>query len=239
MELSLDPVAADWLPIVCKALAEIDGAYLSQLQGHEGWLPGKNHIFNAFSLPLANTHTILLGESPYPRTQSANGYAFWDAAVCELWSEKGLAKPVNRATSLRNFIKMLLHAEGALVDDFSQTAIAKLDKSHRIASIDELFGNLMHQGVLLLNASLVLSDKPVQQDAKAWLPFLQSLFWQLSEIKPSISLLLFGKIAQKIAPLRPQGLASLEAEHPYNLSFITNPKVNAFFEPMNLLHASR
>ena len=41
---------------------------------------------------------VLFGESPYPRAQSANGYAFWDAAANSLWAEEGgLHQLLNRA----------------------------------------------------------------------------------------------------------------------------------------------
>ena len=96
--------------------------------------------------PLSSVRTILFGESPYPREGSANGYAFWDAAVENLWSDSGLSKAVNRATSLRNFIKMLLLARGDLNHDFSQPAIAQLDKSTFHRTADEFFTGLLNKG---------------------------------------------------------------------------------------------
>lgn len=234
--LRLDNIHPQWLPIVKTALDTVDPDYIKRLE-QSVWLPGEPDIFNAFSLALDKTSTILLGESPYPRQQSANGYAFWDASVDCLWSDKGLAKSVNRATSLRNFMKMLLCAEGRLITDFSQPAIAQIDKQGFISTATELFQNMMQCGILLLNASLVLSDKPVSYDAKAWQPFVKSVLRQLSEKKPSVRLLLFGKIAQRVAPWCPSTLDRITAEHPYNLSFITNPKVIDFFKPLNLLHA--
>ena len=63
----------------------------------------KEHFTNPLDMIMAEYFQIF-----------ANGYAFWDAAVNELWSDNGLSKAVNRATSLRNFIKMLLVTEGAL-----------------------------------------------------------------------------------------------------------------------------
>lgn len=233
--IALSNVHPEWQPLVRSALAKVDPDYLQQLAEDEHWLPGKLNIFNAFSLPLSKTTTLLLGESPYPRRESANGYAFWDANVATLWSEKGLSKAVNRATSLRNMLKMLLHARGELVDDFSQGAIAALDKSAYVQTLQQLFNNMLNQGFLLLNASLVLSDKRVGYDAKHWQPFMQHILFELTEIKPSLKLLLFGKIAQQVE------LASrfdcLIAEHPYNISFITNPDVLEFFKPLDLLSA--
>jgi len=226
-----------WHAILQTALSTMDPAYLKQLEASNHWLPGSEKIFNAFSLPLENTRYILFGESPYPRAQSANGYAFWDAAVDHLWSETGLSKSVNRATSLRNFIKMLLVARKDLTSDCSQPAIAKLEKTHYIQTIQDLFNHLMNAGFLLLNASLVLSEKyPVNQEAKFWQPFMSRLLTQLAD--SDIKLVLFGNIAKKLEKSDHQLIQKfdiLKAEHPYNLSFISNTAVLEFFQPFNLL----
>src|SRR5262245_7286900 len=111
----------------------MDSSYISSLARSSNWLPGPNSIFNAFSLPLDHVNYVLFGESPYPRQESANGYAFWDASVNELWSATGLSKKVNRATSMRNILKMLLIAEGLLdKQQTSQEAIARIDKTHLV-----------------------------------------------------------------------------------------------------------
>ena len=222
-----------WHAILDEALSHIEPDYLKELKSSEDWLPGNKRLFAAFSLPLTSMDYVLLGESPYPREQSANGYAFWDDAVGSLWSETGLSREVNRATSLRNLIKMLLHARGDLAENFSQDAIAKLDKSQYIRTADELFHSFINQGFLLLNATLVYSKGKVNYHARKWQPFIQSIFKQLAELKPSLKLILFGRVAKQApeANLFP----SLIAEHPYNISFITNQDVVDFFNPLDLL----
>src|SRR5438128_2360838 len=111
---NLNSVHSSWNECLQRAVARLNSTYLETLAQSTTWLPGPNKIFNAFTLPIEKVNYVLFGESPYPRRESANGYAFWDAAVQELWSETGLSKRVNRATSLRNILKMLLVAEGAL-----------------------------------------------------------------------------------------------------------------------------
>lgn len=223
-----------WHPYLEVALNELDNDYVSALTKPNDWLPKYSSIFAAFSKPLSTVRYILVGESPYPRAASANGYAFWDANVDALWQEKGLSLAVNRATSLRNFIKMLLHARGDLQGDFSQEAIAKLDKKHFIKTANALFNGLMDKGFLLLNASLIYQEKNVNYHARQWRPFMSSLLKQLALLEFPITLVLFGKIALKLpeADLFP----NLIAEHPYNISFITNPDVLAFFKPLDLLN---
>jgi uracil-DNA glycosylase len=176
---------------------------------------------------------VLFGESPYPRKISANGYAFWDNAVDSLWSEQGLSKPVNRATSLRNFIKMLLIARGSLTTDTSQSAIAQIDKGGLVLTAKQFFEGMMNKGVLLLNASLVYAEGEVPYHARHWKPFMQKVLEQLALIKPTVQLILLGKIAGILPPNKLS--VGLIAEHPYNISFVTNSNVIEFFKPLDLL----
>lgn len=235
--LNFSPINPSWRPLIDQALVDISPYYLKQLSEDDTWLPGHDKIFNAFSLPFDQCHYVLFGESPYPRCQSANGYAFWDGAVHEIWSSNGLSTAVNRATSLRNFIKMLLVADNALeIHDTSQQKIAAVDKSSYVHTLDELFANLLRQGFLLLNASLVLSNNSVTVDAKAWRPFMNNLLEQLCILKPSLKLVLFGNIAAQINHMAAaQCFEQHIAEHPYNVSFINNQKMHALFGPMELL----
>ncbi|WP_415073982.1 uracil-DNA glycosylase [Legionella sp.] len=224
----------DWKELVVQSLATMDKDYLQQLEGDPHWLPGCERLFAAFSLPLEKTHYILLGESPYPRAASANGYAFWDNAVDNLWSPKGLSTTVNRATSLRNWIKMMLVARGDLdAKDTSQERIAQLHKEGLVQTAKQLFQGMMAKGILLLNASLVFSEGKVLYHAKHWKPFMQSLLLQLSVVKPTIKLILLGKVAEMIPQDRLT--VALVAQHPYNISFINNQKVIDFFKPLDLL----
>ena len=91
----------------------------------------------------------------------------------------------------------------------------------------------MQQGILLLNASLVYSPGKVAFHAQQWQQFIIKLFDELSVYNQTVELILLGKIAEK---LKSNSLKTgLLAEHPYNISFITNPLVVKFFKPLDLL----
>src|SRR4051794_35273708 len=110
IEEALALAHASWRPVLVKgleAVAESDPGYLPALAA-DSYLPTDGRLFAAFTQPLDKVRYVLVGEGPYPREQSATGVCFMDGAVESLWSEKGLSKQVNRATSLRNFMKMLL-----------------------------------------------------------------------------------------------------------------------------------
>lgn len=236
-QLNTEIIHPSWQPYVERAMQTMDPDYLFGLASQPNWLPGPAKIFSAFTIPISQVNYVLFGESPYPRAHSANGYAFWDAAVTNLWSPQGLSKPVNRATSLRNIIKMLLIAEGLLSkEDTSQPAIAAIDKNNLIKHNDELFHNLLNHGFLLLNTSPVLSEQAPKLDARAWMPFMKEVLVQLLKDRPQTTFILLGRIATEITPLLPdQTIATLQAEHPYNLSFIKNQDVIDFFRPFHLL----
>jgi uracil-DNA glycosylase len=234
---NLNNIDPSWQECLTSALSKMDAHYLNKLSQSYNWLPGHKNIFNAFTLPVAKVNYVLFGESPYPRAESANGYAFWDAAVTDIWSTTGLSKLVNRATSLRNIIKMLLVANGLLhLPHTSQPDIAQVNKEPLIKTNQALFSNFLKQGFLLLNTSLVLQPTGVQKDALAWQPFLQYVLNFIGEKRPQAQFILLGNIATTLDKLiSGQHITKLYAEHPYNISFISNPTVLQFFNPLNLL----
>ena len=226
-----------WESVLREAYAQLEEDYRKFLEADSGYIPDRENYLNAFrTLPKEKVKYILFGQDPYPREESANGYAFIDARVKEIFSDKGLSKEVNRATSLRNFIKMALVARGNLgLSDLSQDAIASADKTALITSIEELRLNFEKNGVLLLNTALVFTDKKSSsRHVKAWQPFVRSLLKSLETQQPK--LILFGthaKALKKNLPLN--GFETIELEHPYNHTFIANPKALELFGPMHLL----
>ncbi len=226
-----------WESVLREAYAQLEEDYRKFLEADSGYIPDRENYLNAFrTLPKEKVKYILFGQDPYPREESANGYAFIDARVKEIFSDKGLSKEVNRATSLRNFIKMALVARGDLgLSDLSQDAIASADKTALITSIEELRLNFEKNGVLLLNTALVFTDKKSSsRHVKAWQPFVRSLLKSLETQQPK--LILFGthaKALKKNLPLN--GFETIELEHPYNHTFIANPKALELFGPMHLL----
>lgn len=238
-----------WRPHLAEGLAAVARAnpdYLPALAADD-YLPTGQRIFAAFAQPLAGVRYVLVGEGPYPRAESATGVCFMDGAVGSLWCTTGLSKPVNRATSLRNFMKMLLVADGQL-DGACTGGAAMLPVAERalaggtIGTLAELQDNLTRQGFLLLNAALVFRPhvKPVLE-ARAWLPFLQTVLAALADnVRPVPTLVLWGKIAEQLKQL-PEAARFRQvcSEHPFNLSFINHAGMQALFGPMRLLQAGK
>jgi uracil-DNA glycosylase len=239
-----------WRPVLLRgleALNAVDPSYLPALAKDE-FLPTQGRLFAAFDQPLDKVRYVLVGEGPYPRESSATGVCFMDGAVKELWSAQGLSKPVNRATSLRNFMKMLMVADGLLEPDSTGgesvavvSAQAMSPGSEFIQTLPDLQHSLTEHGFLLLNAALVYrTHVPPVREAKAWRPLLQVVLEALADRPglPPPTLVLWGRIAQWLEDLPVvDRFPRLAAEHPYNLSFIQNRTMQDLFGPMHLLRA--
>lgn len=129
---ALDLADVSWRPVLeagLQAVARANPGYLPAL-AVDDYVPTENRLFAAFAQPLDKVRYVLVGEGPYPRAESATGVCFMDGAVGQLWCETGLSKPVNRATSLRNFMKMLLVAGGRLQPDATGGAALAISSWH-------------------------------------------------------------------------------------------------------------
>lgn len=242
--------APSWRPVLLRGLEAVAAAEPSYLPvlANDRFLPTQGRLFDAFTQPLDAVRYVLVGEGPYPREESATGVCFMDGAVRELWSAQGLSKPVNRATSLRNFMKMLMVADGLLTPGNTSgdavaavSARAMLPGSGFIQALPDLQHQLTSKGFLLLNAALVFRPHvPPVKEAKAWRPLLEAVLDALASRtgQSAPTLVLWGKIAQWL-----EGLPALSAfpkavaEHPYNLSFIQNQAMQQLFGPMQLLRS--
>jgi uracil-DNA glycosylase len=260
LESALTSVDVSWQEIVRLSLREIQQRhpdYFLNLSQSD-FLPDADKLFAAFAVPMAQVKFVLFGEGPYPRRASATGFCFMDGMITGLWSEQlgaGFSKPVNRATSLRNFLKMCLVAEGRLsADNTSIEAIASIAKQSHLENfplvhtMQDLQDNFLKHGFLLLNAALIFRPevKPAIE-AKAWqilhrhvLAALAKQNKEQKQAKTVTQLILWGKVAEQISmmidPLDVDHLPSLVAEHPYNLSFIQNAEMQTLFSSLRILH---
>jgi uracil-DNA glycosylase len=231
-------VHPSWQKIIQKCYDKLDIKYREFLEKDVGYFPNFDNFLNAFkTLPLEKTRYILFGQDPYPRKKSAIGYAFIDGLVEEIFCENGLSKRVNRATSLRNFTKMLLVASGDLdKDETTKEKIADLDKSDFIDNIMQLKSNFEKNGVLLLNTSLIFTDKKnTNLHVKEFKPFINELLKSISGF--DIELILFGNAAKDMEKRFSciSGFKVFKTMHPYNVGFIKDSPTIEFFRPMNLL----
>lgn len=253
IEAMLARAHPSWHPTLrqgLEALSRVTPDYLPGLLADD-FLPSGERLFAAFAQPLEAVRFVLFGEGPYPRDASATGVCFMDGAVGCLWANGGLSTQVNRATSLRNFMKMLLVADGRL--DPGRTAgdalapiaaEASSAGTTTVQTLTQLQDNLHANGFLLLNTSLVFRAHVAPlREARAWTPFLNVVLAALAahaaDAGQSLpTLVLWGKVAALVDPLPGAvGFPKVVAEHPYNLSFITNHAMHKLFQPLTLLRS--
>ncbi len=231
-------VENSWGEIILESFNVLDKDYKDFIKNSNSYFPDFNNMFNAFkTLPLEKTRYILFGQDPYPRKESAIGYAFIDAKVKKIFDEKnGLSKEVNRAVSLRNFIKMALIADGRLTqEDTSKEAVKRVKKDDLINDIMELKSNFERNGVLLLNRALIFTKKEdSKKHLKLWYPFIEKILESIKD--KDIELILFGNAAKEIDSMKVSQYFKIHRfEHPYNVSFVCNKNAINFFKPMKLL----
>ncbi len=228
-------MCADWEEIVRISYGSLAKEYRDFLERDRGYFPKKSYIFNAFStLALKRTNYLLLGQDPYPRKESATGYAFIDGRVKSVFDPKrGFSKEVNKATSLRNFLKMTLVAGELISKDAKKEEIIQLPKDGLIESIFDLKNNFEANGILLLNRALIFTKKEQSgYHLKQWRPFMQK-FLQL--LPKRMKIIVFGKSDPALIEVaRKRNLRIVSFEHPYNVSFYKNDEVINFFRPFHL-----
>lgn len=231
MQSQIKKTKNSWQKILSNSFESLDKNYIQSLE-NSSYFP-KNFLAPFNTLDKKDTKYILFGQDPYPRKESAIGYSFIDGKVKNIWSENGLSKEVNRATSLRNFMKMLLYSDGYLIE---KEEIAKIDKSDFIETIYELRDNFEKNGVMLLNIVPIFTTKEdTKKHLKEWIHFSKTF---LQEIEDShVELILFGQLAKTIDKFH-LNMKTHAFEHPYNISFIKNEEVIELFKPMKLLYKS-
>lgn len=229
-------VHKSWQKYVQNAFESLSEDYKFFLHTNKDYFPNYDNFLNAFkTLPKTKTKAILFGQDPYPREISASGYAFIDMQVKDIFAKKGLSLEVNKATSLRNFIKMQLKAQNILQNPTQQN-IAKLDKQKLIYNMNELKNNFEKQGILLLNKALIFTQKSqTSLHVKEFTPFFKTLLASIS-LMP-LDIILFGNIAKNIQTLLPKehNFKLISMPHPYNVSFINNKNALEYFSCKNLL----
>lgn len=159
-------------------------------QGKTIYPPG-SLIFNAFNTtPVDKVKVVILGQDPYHGPGQAHGLCF---SV-----QKGVPPP----PSLVNIFKELQEDVGIRIPNH---------------------GNLTQwaeQGVFLLNASLtVRAGEPMSHSKIGWAQFTDTVIQKISELKPHVVFLLWGKFAQEKKVLIDEAKHHiLKAAHPSPLS---------------------
>ena len=200
----LEGVHESWREILRQGLRAMSSSYVESLRGNpSGWLPGPGKCLRAFCVPVDQVNVVWMGESPYPRRESATGLSFQDGRVDELFRPNGkLSKNVNKATSLRALLKAWFVATGRLSPDKTSAADVKemKDRGGVISKLPELFDRGRERGWLWLNAglSLFVTGDDGDKDAQVleWQPFVKHVLREVTTKANPATCVLLGQRAQ-------------------------------------------
>jgi len=180
-------------------------------------------------VPRECVKAVWLGESPYPRRESANGFSFWDANIQCVFRDSGeFSVGVNKATSLRNLFKAWFVATKRLQKDAtSKNHIRDMPKNGLVMNFPEVFKNGLREGWLWLNAGLSLytGSNAEEKDVQIcrWLPVVESVLQDAS--RRGAEVVLLGTKARKFERNVDNPITFV---HPRMEDFVGDKKVHKF-----------
>ena len=219
-----------WVELLFDALENLDTDFLDRLESNTDWLPGPDRCFAAFSVPRCAVTVVWLGESPYPRAESATGLSFYDGQVQNLFRRNGELSSMG--TSIRNILKAWFVATRRLTNNnTNQAAIRRMRKNNLIVEMSELFNRGQDHGWLWLNATLSFWPEPneaqpgLSLQVCKWLPLVETVLRDASRRRARVVLL--GKFAEEFAYMVNNPLI---APHPAkrNQDFVRNREIQSF-----------
>ena len=181
-----------WVPVLQQAdpeLQQLAQALAARSAAGEQVLPAPDVTFRALTLPFEQVKVLIIGQDPYPTVGHANGLAFAAARHVH---------PLPR--SIANIYK-------ELQSDLGLAPAAHAD-----------LGSWHLQGVLLLNQALTVAAGQAGAHQKlGWAPVVKSIISALNQRPQPPVALLWGKPAQKLAPLMDR-MQIFASAHPSPLS---------------------
>jgi uracil DNA glycosylase len=111
---------------------------------------------------------VVFGQDPYPRKESATGYAFWDGKIKD-WSN-----PLS--PSFKNIIKSILIHNNMVTQNSNIKEMRDALKKNNVFKPDEFFKNSIENGLIWLNASLTFESKDqssLNKHLRFWKPIIE------------------------------------------------------------------
>ena len=226
-------VHCSWRGTISGALERLDPLFLDRLENYPNqWLPGVALCLAAFSVPRDDVRVVLVGESPYPRRQSANGLSFCDASVDDIFRPDGRLSRMS--PSLMNILKAWFVAIGRLEENGTkQKHIKEMNKERLVPRVDELFQRGKENGWLWLNASLsfwcsseAIRGPSTSMEICKWLPLIETVLTDAEGRGAKIVLL--GELAGEYGYLFDAPLVGPHPAAPKRRAFVTDAHVRSF-----------
>lgn len=178
---------------------------------------------------LSSVKILILGQDPYPQSDSATGRAF-EVGTLHSWFDSF------RNVSLKNIVRAIYDAENNRILKFNEILREMKVGNFKILEPNELFENLEAQGVLFLNTAFSCRVGNPGSHIKLWEPFTAKLLSFIAKENPEILWFIWGNIAEKQVQNLP--IRKLVSSHPMICS--NRPKdflfdVNMFKQTKDLI----
>ncbi len=165
--------------------------------------PDLDKVLRFLELDLAQIKVVILGQDPYPEPGVATGRSFQVKGLND-WT-----KPF-RQTSFRNILRLIYKNchqidNYAKIPTFTQIKDQIISGQFVIKNPYDLITDWEKQGVLMLNASFSCVRKQPLSHQDLWSDFSDKLIKYIDQQNPQIKWFLWGKSAQKLAPLIENG----------------------------------
>lgn len=165
--------------------------------------PAPDKVLYFLTTNLTTRRIVILGQDPYPQAGIASGRAF---------EVKGLTSWLDTfpQSSLRNIVRLLYATDHDLTDyadipKFTEIRSEIGKKAWQIAPPHKLFVSWEQQGVMLLNTTFTVKDRPGEHKA-SWADFTQDLLRFISSQQINLHWFLWGKQAQALRPFIKNGI---------------------------------
>lgn len=163
----------------------------------EDTFPERENTFRAINeIDINKAKVVIFGQDPYPRKESATGYAFWDGKIVD-WNN-----PLS--PSLRNLFKSVLVSKGWAKTTDCVADVRRIVTEKQLMQPGAFFKNSIDQGVVWLNASLTFTSKDTKElrrHLKFWKPMIKLIIESLMAKNSDLVFVFWGakaKVFQKI-----------------------------------------
>lgn len=163
-------------------------------EDREETFPDREHTFRAINnVDISKVKIVIFGQDPYPRKESATGYAFWDGAVTN-WKQ-----PLS--PSLRNIFKSVLISKKLAVPTDSVAKLREIVAKNNLPEPGEFFQKSIDNGVLWLNTSLTFTSKDTKElkrHLKFWNPIIKKIISAILSESEKIVFVFWGSKAKEL-----------------------------------------
>ena len=158
------------------------------------FFPNLENVFNAVNnIDLENkTKVVVFGQDPYPRKESATGYAFWDGKI-KSWNDR-------LSPSFKNLFKSILISYGLAEKKDNIAKLRKTISDKAIFSPDDFFEKSIKNNIIWLNASFSFEGKAqslLNKHLKFWKPVVKEIIKVLLESSDDVIFVFWGKKSLK------------------------------------------